>query len=249
MLDNRSLASQQPADSVDEPAHARNERQEQPAGRGSLGSTIRELIETAIVILLIFFTVRALIQNFRIDGLSMEPNLHHDQYIIVNKAVFFHFDSNAPFRLLPGYRDTLPPRTVYPIRMPRRGDVVVIEAPSSDFEPEARDYIKRVIALPGETILVRDGRVYINNVLLDEPYLAPGQRTDCGTGRLCKPYTVPPGTVVVFGDNRGNSQDSRVWSYEPGLPLERIVGLAWVSYWPRNHWGLIETPAYASDIP
>ncbi len=221
---------------------------EEPEQTNSIGSTVRELLETVLFILLIFFIVRGLVQNFRIDGSSMEPNLHDDQYILVNKVIYFHFDSNAPLRLLPGYAD-LPSRTIYPIRMPRRGDVVVLEAPSSDYDPNEKDYIKRVIGLPGETVLVRDGKVFVNGEELDEPYLSGGQRTDCGTGLLCEPYVVPPNSVVVMGDNRSNSQDSRSWNAEPGLPLDRIVGKAWVSYWPRDEWGVIPTPTYAQPAP
>ena len=219
---------------------------EQPEESGSIGSTIRELLETVLFILLIFFIVRGLVQNFRIDGSSMLPNLHNDQYILVNKVLYFHFDSNAPLRLLPGKR-SVPAKVVYPIRMPKRGDVVVLEAPPTDTDDgTTRDYIKRVIGLPGETVLVRDGRVFINGQAIDEPYLEPNQRTDCGT-YLCEPYTVPPGSVVVMGDNRGNSQDSRSWNAEPGLPLEHVVGKAWVSYWPQSAWGVIPSPTYASD--
>ncbi len=219
---------------------------EQPEEAGSIGGTVRELLETVLFILLIFFIVRGLVQNFRIDGSSMEPNLHNDQYILVNKVVFFHFDSNAPLRLLPGYRN-LPSHTIYPVRMPDRGDVVVLEAPSSDYDDTEKDYIKRVIGLPGETVLIRDGKVYVDGELLDEPYLPPNQRTDCGTGGLCESYVVPPNTVVVLGDNRGNSQDSRSWNAEPGLPLDHIVGRAWVSYWPQDRWGVIPAPTYAAD--
>ncbi len=229
-----------------EPEWRPAEGYEQPEEAGSVGSTIRDLFETVLFILLIFFIVRGLIQNFRIDGSSMEPNLHNDQYILVNKVLFFHFDSNAPFRLLPGYRG-LPAHSVYPVRMPQRGDVVVLEAPPTDYDGSSKDYIKRVIGLPGETVLVRDSKVYINGHPLAEPYLAPGQRTDCGTGRLCDPYVVPANSVVVMGDNRSNSQDSRSWNADPGLPLDRVVGRAWVSYWPQDRWGVIPSPIYAAD--
>lgn len=225
-----------------------SDHQDQAEDIGSMGSTIRELIETVLFILLIFFIVRGLIQNFRIDGSSMEPNLHNDQYILVNKVLFFHFDMNAPLRLLPGYH-TLPAKTLYPLRMPKRGDVVVLEAPPSDYDTTSKDYIKRVIGLPGETLIVRDGKVYVNGKELQEPYLPAGQRTDCGTGKLCESYVVPPDTVVVMGDNRSNSQDSRSWNADPGLPLEHVVGRAWVSYWPQNRWGVIPAPSYAADTP
>lgn len=213
------------------------------------GSTLTELIETVIFIVLVFFIVRGVVQNFRIEGESMSTTLHDKQYILVNKLVFFHFDSHAPLRLLPGF-STLPAREVYPFRQPERGEIVVLEAPTSDYDGQ-RDYIKRVIGLSGETIQIKDGKVFINGQELDEPYLS--QSTDCsGAGGpnpgLCDPYLIPAGTVVVMGDNRGNSQDSRSWNAPPGLPLNHVVGKAWISYWPRSDWGVIPAPAYATPV-
>jgi signal peptidase I len=248
MLNDRPINPEQTTQQTGDQFTRVVEQQAQPEEYGSLGSTVRELLETVLFILLIFFIVRGLVQNFRIEGSSMEPNLHNDQYILVNKVLFFHFDSAAPLRLLPGNRN-LPPQPVYPLRLPQRGDVVVLEAPPTDYDGSTKDYIKRVIGLPGETVLVRDGKVFINGQELDEPYLASGQRTDCGTGRLCEPYVVPPNTVVVMGDNRSNSQDSRSWNAEPALPLEQVVGRAWVSYWPQERWGVIPNPLYAGESP
>lgn len=213
----------------------------------SVSTTARELIETVLFILLVFFIMRGVIQNFRVDGASMEPNFKTDQYIFVNKIIFFHFDTNAPMRLLPGNSE-LPQNVIYPFRMPKRGDVIVLEAPKQDFDTEAVDYIKRVIGLPGETIQVKDGKVYINNTPLKESQQDGGylvESTDCLGGRLCEPYVVPENSVVVMGDHRSNSSDSRSWGAEPGLPLDRIVGKAWVSYWPRDLWGVIPNPTYA----
>src|ERR671929_1996691 len=122
MLKNLHGSPEPPTPHADEQPSQPLAPEEQPEEAGSVGGTIRELLETVLFILLIFFIVRGLIQNFRIDGSSMEPNLHNDQYILVNKVVFFHFDTNAPLRLLPGYRSVLS-NTMYPIRMPRRGDV------------------------------------------------------------------------------------------------------------------------------
>ncbi|HEU4327181.1 MAG TPA: signal peptidase I [Roseiflexaceae bacterium] len=214
-----------------------DERSPAPAVR----SVVKELLETAVFILLVFLIVRGVVQNFKIEGQSMEPSLHTGQYILVNKIVYFHFDLNAPLRLLPGRGDT-PPRVVYPFTMPHRGDVVVFEYPRDI----SKDYIKRVIALPGETVTIHDGQVYINGVLLDEPYLG-GRQTSCRTDDPCgesKPFVVPPGSVFVLGDNRPNSSDSREWAE---LPLDRIIGKAWVSYWPQQDWGVISTPSYAAQ--
>lgn len=227
-----SIAEQSPDEQAPSPAA---DARPTPAVRG----IVREMLETAIFILLVFLIVRGVIQNFKIEGQSMEPNLHSGQYILVNKLIFFHFDLNAPLRLMPGNAD-LSPRIAYPFRMPRRGDVVVFEYPR-DF---SKDYIKRVIGLPGETVEIRDGGVYVNGVLLDEPYLQ-GAATTCRFEDACArgPVVVEPGTVFVMGDNRANSSDSREWD---DLPLDRIIGQAWVSYWPREQWGVISAPTYAA---
>jgi signal peptidase I len=202
-------------------------------------SVVREMLETAVFILLVFLIVRGVIQNFKIEGQSMEPTMHSGQYILVNKIVYFHFDLNAPLRLLPGNGD-LPQRVVYPLTTPQRGDVVVFEYPRD----VSKDYIKRVIAVEGETVEIRDGRVYVNGALLDEPYLQ-GTPTTCRVQDPCAsaPVTVQPGTIFVMGDNRNYSSDSREWNE---LPLSRVIGKAWVSYWPREYWGVVETPTYAA---
>lgn len=226
--------------------YARSVRDEQP--KVTVGTTLRELTETALLIMLIFFIQRGLVQNFRIEGSSMEPNLHNYQYIWVNKIVYFHYDANAALRLLPG-NSHLPPQLIYPFHTPQRGDIVVLESPASDDVIET-DLIKRVIGLPGETIQVKDGGVFVNGQQLAEPYL--DQTTDCGgygslNRGLCDPYLVPEGSVVVMGDNRGSSNDSRRWSADPALPLDRIVGKAWLRYWPRDEWGVIPSQVYALD--
>jgi signal peptidase I len=206
----------------------------------SVRGIVKELLETAIFILLVFFIVRGVVQNFKIEGQSMEPNLHGNQYILVNKLVYFHFDLNAPLRLLPG-RENLPPRVVYPFHMPQRGDVVVFEYPRDP----SKDFIKRVIGLPGDRVEIKDGKVFVNDTLLDEPYIA--STTVCQPARPCfsGPVVVPPGTVFVMGDNRTSSSDSRDWD---ALPLDYVIGQAWVSYWPQETWGLIDHPTYAADL-
>lgn len=207
----------------------------EPQQRGpGLRLMIKEIIETVIFILLAFFIVRGMVQNFKIEGHSMDPTLHHGQYILVNKLVYFHFDLNAPLRLLPGKQD-LPKNIIYPFHMPQRGDIVVFHAPA-----EQRDYIKRVIGLPGEHVVIRDGNVFVDGEQLDEPYLL--SPTTCEGLRPTCDIVVPEGSLYVLGDNRPNSSDSRSWET---LPLENVVGQAWISYWPQEHWGVIPTPSYA----
>lgn len=197
-----------------------------PVRKGNLWAMFREILETILFTLLIFFLVRSVIQNFKVEGHSMEPNLHSGQYIIVNRVEYLHADLNF-FRRLLG--EKVEPNLVYLFHMPRRGEIVVFEYPKDT----TRDYIKRVIGLPGETIEIRNGQVLINGVPLFEPYLNDAARAQTGN---MPPKQVPPNAVFVMGDNRGNSSDSRNWG---PLPLENIVGKAWVIYWPQQYWGII----------
>lgn len=199
-----------------------------PAGKGSTGAVLREILETLLFTLMIFFLVRSVIQNFMVEGSSMEPTLHTGQYIIVNRIVYLHIDLNVFRRLLPG-GEQVQPNLAYLFQMPRRGEIVVFEYPRDT----SRDFIKRVIGLPGETIEIRNGQVFINGVPLEEPYLTAAARAQTGS---LPPTVVPANTVFVLGDNRGNSSDSRSWG---PLPLDRIIGRAWVTYWPLEQWGVI----------
>ncbi len=199
---------------------------EAPARQGTLWAWFREILETILFTLLVFFLVRSVIQNFKVEGNSMEPNLHSGQYIIVNRVEYLHLDLNF-FRRLLGER--VEPNLVYLFHAPRRGEIVVFEYPKDT----SRDYIKRVIGLPDETIEIRNGRVLINGVPLFEPYLNDAARAQTGN---MPPMQIPSNAVFVMGDNRGNSSDSRIWG---PLPLERIVGKAWVIYWPQQYWGVI----------
>lgn len=198
-----------------------------PAPGPSLRFILREILETVLFTLLIFFLVRSVIQNFRIDGSSMEPNLQSGQYIMVNRLVYAHLDLRMFSRWLPGSDES--PLLAYLFHMPRRGDIVVFEYPRDT----SRDFIKRVIGLPGETVEIRNHQVLINGVPLEEPYLTESAGAQMSN---MSPVRVPADAVFVMGDNRGNSSDSRNWG---SLPLDRIVGRAWFSYWPREYWGTI----------
>lgn len=174
-----------------------------PSPVGVLGSWLREIGETVLPAIVIAVLINLfLAQATRVYGSSMEPTLSTDQRLVVEK-VSYHFHS------------------------PRRGDVVVVRMPERG--PEL--LIKRIVALPGETIEVRDGHVYVDGVALAEPYLT--QRTNGSHG----PVTVPPGHVFVMGDNRGASNDSRVFG---PVSLDRVVGRAWVSYWPLESVGVVD---------
>ncbi len=192
---------------------------------------VRELVEMIVFVIIMFFFVRGIVQNFLIEGQSMEPNLHSGEFILVNKISNLHFDINAPLRL---FEPDLPQNIIYPLGKPTYGQVVVFEYPNDP----SKDYIKRVIGLPGDTILIRDGFVYVNGQQLDEPYLQ-GIPTYCHQGDDCSSGTVvvPEGMLFVLGDNRENSSDSREWG---GLPYDRVIGQAWVVYWPSQSVSVIE---------
>lgn len=174
----------------------------------NLGSALRELIETLILTLVIFLVIRFAVQNFRIEGSSMEPNFHDGQYLFVNKLV-------------------------YMLHPPERGDVIVFIPPTSN----SRDYIKRVIGLPGDRVEIRSGVVFINGEVLQESYpLHPGTYS---TGSL----VVPPDEYFVLGDNRNYSSDSHSWGT---VSAKKIIGKAWISYWPPQTIGFVPDYSYAA---
>ncbi|MFN0095207.1 MAG: signal peptidase I [Dehalococcoidia bacterium] len=187
---------------------------------------VRELVETGLLAILVFLAVRASFQNFKVDGTSMFPTLEDGQFLIVNKLVYSEVDVEKLSRFIP-FLDAGddPKRNVF--HGPQRGEIVVLQDPR---KPDT-DLIKRVIGLPGDTIEIIDGKVYINDYYLEEPYI---KRTWHYTG----PRTViPPGHFFVMGDNRDNSLDSR--SPLVGLvPEELMIGKAFVSYWPSSVIGL-----------
>jgi signal peptidase I len=128
-------------------------------------------------------------------------------------------------------------KVAYKIGEPRHGDVVVFHYPRDPSE----DYVKRIIGLPGDEIVVNSGEVYVNNVLLDESYLA------APTG-YNNSWTVPENSLFVLGDNRNQSSDSHVWGF---VPIDQVVGKALAIYWPINRFKILDTPdlVQASSAP
>jgi signal peptidase I len=169
----------------------------------------RALFDWVIVIgvaLLVAFLVRTFVlAHFVVDGESMETTLYDGDRVFVNKLS-------------------------YRLHDPNRGDVVVLHEISGASE---RDLIKRVIALPGETIQIRSCQVLIDGRLLEEPYLDPEDMQPGSCGEEVAPVTVPDEHVFVMGDNRGGSQDSRTLG---PISEDDLVGRAFVVFWPRNHW-------------
>ena len=183
-----------------------------------------ELVQTLVLAALIFLAVRAMAQNFRVEGSSMEPGLHNGQYLVVNKAVYFKVNLDTLSRFLP-FIDAGDRPERYLFHGPHRGDVIVFRYPRDP----SRDFIKRVIGVPGDQVRIQGGQVFVNQVRLEEAYVE--ELTTCGGE--CD-VTVPPGSYFVLGDNRDNSSDSRNWSF---VPEEYIIGQALFSYWPLSELG------------
>jgi signal peptidase I len=179
-----------------------------------------ELVQTVALAVVLFLLIRNVVQNFRIDGISMEPNFHNGQFLIVNRFAYcpgLHLDINPLDIHL---------EKTWCVRQPKRGDVIVFEYPKD----LSRDFIKRVIGLPGDTVEVRGGKILINGQPMSEPFGPnPGSSTD-------GPITVGPDEVFVMGDNRNNSSDSRTWG---SLPLKYVIGKALLSYWPPRYWAVV----------
>lgn len=172
------------------------------------GNTARELIETILLTLVIFFMIRFAIENYRIEGYSMEPNFHDGQFLLVSKLNYL-------------------------FGQPERGDVIIFRYPQNP----KKNFIKRVIGLPGEKVQIRSGKIFVNGVRIPEPY--PFNFADYDWG----PVTIGPDEYFVLGDNRPESSDSHSWGM---LPAKNIIGKAWVSYWPPEEWSIVQHYSYAA---
>ncbi len=172
------------------------------------GHWIKELFRTLLMVTVIYTLLNLATPLREVEGSSMEPNFHNGQRLFIN-------------------------RVVYMTGKPQRGDVVVIRNPINS---AGKDLIKRIVGLPGETITIAAGRVFINGVLIDEPYIKdflnhPEERT----------WRLGPDEYFVLGDNRNHSNDS--FDFGP-IKQKIIIGRAWISYWPPQHLGLVPEQDY-----
>lgn len=195
---------------------------------------LKEYAEALIIALILAFFIRTfVVQAFKIPSGSMLETLQIGDHLLVNK---FLYGIKIPFTNA----------IIVPISNPDFQDIVVFEFP----EDESKDFIKRVIGLPGDTIEVRDKEVYRNGEKLNEPY---AQHTDAkNLSRLINPrdnfgpVTVPEDQYFVMGDNRDESYDSRFWGF---LSREKIKGKAWIIYWSSRglseiRWDRIADPVH-----
>lgn len=172
------------------------------------GNLIGEVVETILLVGLVYTLVNLATVRFFIEGPSMQPNFWEGQYLVVSRANYL-------------------------LGNPQRGDIVVFDAPGDDNTPDNPLLIKRLIGLPGETVTIREGQVYINGTPLSEPYT----KELCTTG-TCQDRTweVPQGQYFFMGDNRNNSRDSRSFGT---VTKDRIIGEAIFRYWPLGVFGSV----------
>ena len=184
-------------------------QQQQAAGAATTstaGSFLRELAEVVLLAAILYFGITFVIQAVRVEGISMFATLDDGDYLMANKI---------DYRLHP----------------PQRGDIIILRPPTTN----STEFIKRVIALPGERLLIRDGVVYINGHKLDEPYLPEAWTLDNNWPRdNSNGQVIGPNQYFVMGDNRNRSQDSRVFG---PISRDRIDGKAWFRIWPFDHFG------------
>lgn len=182
-------------------------------------STVREYFESIVVAVILALFVRTFVfQAFKIPTGSMKPNLLVGDHLLVNKFIFAPTASALE-------------RALLPMRPIERGDIVVFKFPE---EPE-RDFIKRVVGLPGDALELRNQTIHINGMPLLEPYahylfppMGEGQAGGFDLRRKYGPVTVPEGHYFMMGDNRDDSQDSRFWGF---LPASYVKGRALFIYW------------------
>ncbi len=180
----------------------------------AIGKFFLDLMETIVMALAIFVVVYLfLFQPHQVKGNSMYPNFHDGEYILTDKVS-------------------------YRFGQPQRGDVVVFQAPKN----KEVDYIKRIIALPGETVKIVNNSIYIDNRKLPEVYIPDDYITNGGSFLTDgQEAIVPQDEYFAMGDNRSHSSDSREWGF---VKKEEIVGRAFLRYWPFNRFGIVKKPDY-----
>lgn len=178
---------------------------------------VYEFVEAFVISASVFVVVYLfLMQPHQVKGSSMFPTFKDKEYLLTDKISYKRSE-------------------------PSYGDVIVFKAPVN----ENFDFIKRVIALPGQTVMIKGGKVYIDEQILDEFYLPAGVTTQPGQFLLeGESYTVQAGEVMAFGDNRDHSSDSRDWG---PVPEQNIVGRVFFRYWPAAVVGVVTNPISASN--
>jgi signal peptidase I len=196
---------------------------------GRKKSIIREYTESILIAILLALLIRAfVVQAFKIPSGSMKPTLLVGDHILVNKFIY-GVKFKVPFTSL-NY-------TLIPISTPKRNDVVVFIYP---VDPN-KDFIKRVIGLPGDTVQIKNKKVYINHLPMEDPYGVHSDKMIIPETEQPRdnsgPLIVPPNKYFVLGDNRDESYDSRYWGF---VDQKEVIGQAFIIYWSwdRTEFGV-----------
>ena len=178
---------------------------------------LAEVFEVVVLALGLYLVITFAVQTVHVLGLSMYPTLGDQDYLIATKID-------------------------YRLHDPQRGDIIIMRDPFDN----SKDFIKRVVGMPGDQILIKDGKVYINGRLLDEPYVRKDQPWTnnanwpaAGSFNAGQAYTIPKGEYFVMGDNRNASSDSRIFG---PVQRDRIEAHAWVRIWPFGRFGPVSGP-------
>ena len=182
----------------------------------------REIIEAVVLAAVVFMLLQVTVRNFKVDGSSMDPTLEDGQYLLVNRLVYLRVELDRLAKIVPFWTaDEGSSR--HAIHAPKRGEVIVFEFPDSNPNNPRKDFVKRVVGLPGETMRMFDGKVFVNEEVLNEPYLSHKDHSNASK------VTLGEGEYYVLGDNRTHSNDSRSWG---AVPEANIRGKVWMVYWP-----------------
>ena len=182
----------------------------------------REIIEAVTLAAVVFLLLQTTVRNFKVDGSSMDPTLVHGQYLLVNRLVYLNVEMGRLSTIIPFWNVEVE-SSRHAIHPPRRGEIIVFEFPDKNPNNPRKDFVKRVVGLPGETIRIHHGEVLVDEQLLDEPYLTENGRSNSHE------ITLGEGEYYVLGDNRNHSSDSRAWGV---VPKENVKGKVWMVYWP-----------------
>ena len=182
---------------------------------------IREALDVAALFIVVFATLYFSVQNIRIEGMSMAPTIVNEQHIIVSKLSYVKLNLAALKRFVPFSEKSHRDDPIIVSQSPDYGDMIAFLYP----EDPSREFVKRVIGLPGDYIEIDRGQVIRNGEPLDEPYVV---NTDT---RSFERVWVPADSVYVLGDNRPVSSDSRNWG---PVQDQFVIGRAWLSYWPSD---------------
>jgi signal peptidase I len=169
-----------------------------------------DVLETFLLALILFFGINAVTDRVRVENISMMPTLQPGEFVLVNKIA-------------------------YKVGEPSRGDIITFHYPRNPVE----NYIKRVIGLPGDKVVIQNGQVFVNDQQLAEPYIS-------APPAYANNWTVPEGSLFVLGDNRNQSSDSHSWGY---VPMDSVVGKAEFIYWPIENFQFLSYPATVRASP